>query len=52
MKREKKDGVSQVVNLKLTKNVKEKKKKRLDQSVYLNNERFTLRTKDKKDGVE
>ena len=52
-KREKKDGVSQVVDLKLTKNIKEKQKKRwgLDKVVYLNNKRFTMRTNGKKDGI-
>ena len=50
----KKDGVSQVVDLKLTKNIKGKQKKKggLDEVVYLNDERFTIRTKEKKDGVD
>ena len=48
-RRDKKNGVSQVVDLKLTKNIKGKQKKRwgLDQIVYLNNKRFTMRTKEK-----
>ena len=52
-KRDKKDGVSQVVDLKLTKNIKGKQKKRwgLDKVVYLNNKRFTMRTNEKKDGI-
>ena len=51
MNREKKDWVRQVMDLKLTKNVKKKKKKKrcgLDKAVYLNNERFTMGTKEKK----
>ena len=52
-KRDKKDGVSQVVDLKLTKNIKGKQKKKmgLDKVVYLNNKRFTIRTNEKKDGI-
>ena len=45
-------GFDQVVDLKLTKNKKGKKKKRwrLDKVVYLNDKRFTMRTKKKKRG--
>ena len=52
-KREKKDGFNQVVDLKLTKNIKGKQKKRweLDEVVYLNNKRIDKRRTEKKDGV-
>ena len=41
------------MDLKLTKNVKGKQKKRrgLNEVVYLNNKRFTMRMNDKKDGI-
>ena len=42
------------MDLKLTKNIKGKQKKKmgLDQVVYLNYKRFTMRTKEKKDGFD
>ena len=48
----KKDKVSQVVDLKFTRNTKGKpKKKRLDDVVYLNSKRFIMRMKEKKMGL-